>query len=36
MIGRSNRVCEILSGNRLLTLAMICRLHEGLGIPVET
>ena len=35
MIGRSNRVYEILSGTRPLTLAMILRLHEGLGIPAE-
>lgn len=35
MIGRSNRVYEILSGSRPLTLAMICRLHKGLGIPAE-
>lgn len=35
MIGRSNRVYEILSGARPLTLAMIWRLHEGLGIPTE-
>ena len=35
MIGRSNRVYEILSGTRPLTLAMIWRLHEGLGIPAE-
>lgn len=35
MIGRLNRVYEILSGTRPLTLAMIWRLHEGLGIPAE-
>lgn len=35
MIGRLNRVYEILSGKRTLTLAMIWRLHEGLGIPAE-
>jgi HTH-type transcriptional regulator/antitoxin HigA len=35
MIGRLNRVYEILSGKRQLTLAMIWRLHEGLGIPAE-
>ncbi|MES2017516.1 MAG: transcriptional regulator [Pseudomonadota bacterium] len=35
MIGRLNRVYEILAGKRTLTLAMIWRLHEGLGIPVE-
>ncbi|NMM36349.1 MAG: transcriptional regulator [Glaciimonas sp.] len=35
MIGRLNRVYEILGGKRPLTLAMIWRLHEGLGIPAE-
>ncbi|MFC0134399.1 transcriptional regulator [Massilia eurypsychrophila] len=35
MIGRLNRVYEILSGTRPLTLAMIWRLHDGLGIPAE-
>nr|WP_208600002.1 helix-turn-helix domain-containing protein [Duganella phyllosphaerae] len=35
MIGRLNRVYEILNGTRPLTLAMIWRLHEGLGIPAE-
>lgn len=35
MIGRRNRVYEILSGKRPLTLPMIRRLHEGLGIPAE-
>ena len=35
MIGRSNRVYEILNGTRPLTLAMIWRLHKGLGIPAE-
>jgi len=35
MIGRLNRVYEILSGKRRLTLPMIWRLHEGLGIPAE-
>lgn len=35
MIGRLNRVYEILRGTRPLTLAMIWRLHEGLGIPAE-
>lgn len=33
MIGKSNRVYEILNGKRTLTLKMIWRLHEGLGIP---
>jgi HTH-type transcriptional regulator/antitoxin HigA len=35
MIGRLNRVYEILSGKRPLTLPMIWRLHEALGIPAE-
>ncbi|MES2257656.1 MAG: helix-turn-helix domain-containing protein [Pseudomonadota bacterium] len=35
MIGRLNRVYEILNGRRQLTLPMICRLHEKLGIPAE-
>lgn len=33
MIGRSNRVYEILNRKRPLTLPMIRRLHQGLGIP---
>ncbi|MES2755989.1 MAG: helix-turn-helix domain-containing protein [Pseudomonadota bacterium] len=33
MIGRLNRVYEILNGKRPLTLPMIWRLHETLGIP---
>ena len=36
MIGRSNRVYEVLSRKRSLTLAMIQKLHEGLGIPAES
>lgn len=35
MIGKSNRVYEVLAGRRRLTLDMIRRLHEGLGIPAE-
>jgi len=35
MIGRSNRVYEVLNGERHLTLNMIRRLHKGLGIPAE-
>ena len=35
MIGRSNRVYEVLNRKRPLTLAMIRRLHQGLGIPAE-
>ncbi len=36
MIGRSNRVYEILARRRPLTLAMIRKLHTGLGIPAES
>lgn len=36
MIGPSNRVYEVLSRKRPLTLKMIRRLHEGLGIPAES
>jgi len=36
MIGKSNRVYEILNHKRSLTLNMIWRLHEGLGIPAES
>ena len=36
LIGRSNRVYEVLSRRRGLTLAMIQRLHVGLGIPAES
>jgi HTH-type transcriptional regulator / antitoxin HigA len=35
MIGRSNRVYEVLSHKRPLTLKMIWNLHKGLGIPAE-
>src|SRR5262245_27434390 len=35
-IGSRNRVYEMLSGKRPLTLAMVRRLHEGLGIPAES
>lgn len=35
MIGKSNRVYEVLSHKRPLTLAMIRRLHKGLGIPAD-
>ena len=35
MIGRPNRVYEILNRKRPLTLPMIRRLHRGLGIPAE-
>lgn len=33
MIGKSNRVYEILNHKRPLTLKMIWKLHDGLGIP---
>lgn len=36
MIGRMNRVYEILNRKRPLTLAMIRKLHTGLGIPAES
>lgn len=36
MIGRINRVYEILGRRRALTLAMIQRLHRELGIPAES
>ena len=36
MIGRINRVYEILSRRRPLTLAMIQRLHSEVGIPAES
>ena len=36
MIGRINRVYEVLSRRRPLTLAMIQRLHGQLGIPAES
>jgi HTH-type transcriptional regulator / antitoxin HigA len=35
-IGSRNRVHEVLNRGRPLTLKMICRLHEGLGIPAES
>ncbi|MGH8753108.1 MAG: helix-turn-helix domain-containing protein [Burkholderiales bacterium] len=36
MIGRINRVYEVLTRRRPLTLAMIQRLHSELGIPAES
>lgn len=36
MIGRLNRVYEILNRKRPLTLKMIWRLHKDLGIPAES
>ena len=35
-VGRSNRVYEVLNRKRGLTLAMIRKLHLGLGIPAES
>lgn len=35
-IGRTNRVYEVLSGKRNLTLDMIRNLHRNLGIPAES
>ena len=35
MIGRLNRVYEVLNRKRPLTLKMIWKLHQGLGIPAE-
>jgi len=34
-IGSRARIAEVLNGKRSLTLAMIRRLHAGLGIPAE-
>ncbi|CAM3877964.1 helix-turn-helix domain-containing protein [Castellaniella denitrificans] len=36
MIGRRNRVYEILNRKRALTLPMIRKLHRDLGIPAES
>ncbi len=36
MIGKSNRVYEVLNGKRTLTLRMIQKLHHELGIPAES
>ncbi|MGC9225541.1 MAG: helix-turn-helix domain-containing protein [Terracidiphilus sp.] len=35
IIGKSNRVYEVLNCKRPLTLAMIRRLHKSLGIPAD-
>jgi HTH-type transcriptional regulator/antitoxin HigA len=35
-IGSRNRVYEVLSRKRPLSLAMVRRLHQGLGIPAES
>lgn len=36
LIGRPNRVYEVLNRKRPLTLKMIWKLHRGLGIPAES
>lgn len=36
MIGKSNRVYEILNHKRSLTLKMVWKLHQELGIPAES
>lgn len=36
MIGRRNRVYEVLNRKRPLTLKMVWRLHNELGIPAES
>lgn len=36
MIGQRNRVYEVLNGKRKVTLAMVRKLHTGLGIPAES
>ena len=34
-IGQPNRVHEVLNRKRPLTIAMVWKLHKGLGIPAE-
>ena len=36
MIGKSNRVYDILNHKRSMTLKIIWKLHDGLGIPAES
>ena len=36
MIGQLNRVYEVLNGKRKLTMAMVWKLHIGLGLPAES
>jgi HTH-type transcriptional regulator / antitoxin HigA len=36
MIGRLNRVYEVLARRRPLTMSMVWRLHKQLGIPAES
>ena len=35
-IGQPNRIYEVLNRKRPLTLAMVWKLHKGLGIPAES
>lgn len=35
-IGKANRIYEVLNRKRPLTLAMVWKLHQGLGIPAES
>ena len=35
LLGSRSRVTEVLNETRRLTLSMIRRLHQGLGIPVD-
>ena len=35
-IGQANRVYEVLNRKRPLTMAMVWKLHKGLGIPAES
>ena len=35
-IGQPNRVYEVLNRKRPLTMAMVWKLHDGLGIPAES
>ncbi len=35
-IGQPNRVYEVLNHKRPLTMAMVWKLHRGLGIPAES
>ena len=35
-IGQPNRVYEVLNHKRPLTMAMVWKLHSGLGIPAES
>ena len=35
LLGSRSRLSEVLNGRRPLTLAMIRRLHQGLGVPAD-